>query len=237
MTRSHDEHQPAAEQAGHRREHGHAETERYQFHGSELRRLEYASCTVLRRSVNARARRRPGHLEDSCATQHRRTRPSSKRSKRASGSSRSTTCCSPAAPPASAACCASSSDHARRNGVKQPFTANTPYINTIPADRTAAVSGQPRDRAPHQEPRSLERAGDGRQGQQGRRRHRRSHLDLRVGRHALRSRLQPLLQGQGRGPRRRHHLLPGTCGARHLRARVPRRTLCRRRSSRTSAAS
>src|SRR5688572_9361681 len=24
------------------------------------------------------------------------------------------------------------SDHARRNGVKQPFTANTPYINTIP---------------------------------------------------------------------------------------------------------
>ena len=25
------------------------------------------------------------------------------------------------------------SDHARRNGVRQPFTANTPYINTIPA--------------------------------------------------------------------------------------------------------
>src|SRR5499426_1247831 len=25
------------------------------------------------------------------------------------------------------------SDHARRHGVKQPFTANTPYINTIPA--------------------------------------------------------------------------------------------------------
>ena len=26
-------------------------------------------------------------------------------------------------------------DHARRNGVKQPFTANTPYINTIPAEQ------------------------------------------------------------------------------------------------------
>ena len=24
--------------------------------------------------------------------------------------------------------------HARQNGVKMPFTANTPYINTIPAD-------------------------------------------------------------------------------------------------------
>ena len=29
------------------------------------------------------------------------------------------------------------SDHARRHGVRQPFTANTPYINTIP------VSEQP----------------------------------------------------------------------------------------------
>ena len=59
------------------------------------------------------------------------------------------------------------SDHARRNGVTQPFTANTPYINTISADRSAAVPRQPRDRAPHQEPGPLERAGDGRQGQQG----------------------------------------------------------------------
>ena len=92
------------------------------------------------------------------------------------------------------------------------------------ARRSAAVPRQPRDRAPHQEPRALERAGDGREGQQGRRRHRRSHLDLCLGGHALRGRLQPLLQGQGRRPRRRHHLLPGTRGARHLRARVSRRT-------------
>ena len=60
---------------------------------------------------------------------------------------------------------------------------------------------------------------------------------LRLGRHALRSRVQSLLQGQGRRPRRRHHLLPGTRGARHLRARVSRRPPARRRSSRTSAAS
>ena len=79
-------------------------------------------------------------------------------------------------------------DHARPHGVKLPFTANTPYINTIPAARAAAVPRQPRDRAPHQEPRALERAGDGGQGQQARRRHRRPHLHLRLGGHALRSR-------------------------------------------------
>ncbi len=92
-----------------------------------------------------------------------------------------------------------------------------------PAGRAAAVPRQPRDRAPDQEPGALERAGDGGQGQQGRRRHRRPHLDLRVGRHALRGRLQPLLQGQGRRARRRHHLLPGPRRPGHLRARVPRR--------------
>ena len=93
-----------------------------------------------------------------------------------------------------------------------------------PTSRAAAVPGQPRNRAAHQEPGPLERAGDGGEGEQGRRRDRRPHLDLRVGGHALRSRLQPLLQGQGRRSRRRHHLLPGTRGAGHLRPRVPRRT-------------
>ena len=33
------------------------------------------------------------------------------------------------------------SDHARRNGVKTPFTANTPYINTIPADEQPPFPG------------------------------------------------------------------------------------------------
>ena len=115
------------------------------------------------------------------------------------------------------------SDHARRNGVKTPFTANTPYINTISAEEQPPVPGQPRDRAPHQEPGALERAGDGGEGQQGRGRHRRPHLHLCVGRNALRGRLQPLLQGQGRRQRRRHHLLPGARRAGHLLARVPRR--------------
>jgi pyruvate dehydrogenase E1 component len=33
--------------------------------------------------------------------------------------------------------------HARQNGVKLPFTANTPYINTIPADDQAMMPGSP----------------------------------------------------------------------------------------------
>src|SRR6267378_870445 len=34
-------------------------------------------------------------------------------------------------------------DHARQNGVKQPFTANTPYINTIPATEEVLMPGSP----------------------------------------------------------------------------------------------
>src|SRR5438876_817635 len=33
--------------------------------------------------------------------------------------------------------------HARQNGVKLPFSANTPYINTIPADEQALMPGSP----------------------------------------------------------------------------------------------
>jgi pyruvate dehydrogenase E1 component len=33
--------------------------------------------------------------------------------------------------------------HARQNGVKLPFTANTPYINTIPAEEQALMPGSP----------------------------------------------------------------------------------------------
>ena len=51
-------------------------------------------------------------------------------------------------------------------GVHLPFTANTPYINTIPRAQQPALSGRPRDRAPHQEPGPLERHGDGRARQQ-----------------------------------------------------------------------
>jgi len=31
--------------------------------------------------------------------------------------------------------------HAKQNGVELPFTANTPYINTIPADAEAVMPG------------------------------------------------------------------------------------------------
>ena len=33
--------------------------------------------------------------------------------------------------------------HARQSGVKLPFTANTPYINTIPADEQVPMPGTP----------------------------------------------------------------------------------------------
>src|ERR1700675_3176569 len=33
--------------------------------------------------------------------------------------------------------------HAKQNGVKIPFTANTPYINTIPPDEEAVMPGDP----------------------------------------------------------------------------------------------
>ena len=75
-----------------------------------------------------------------------------------------------------------------RNGVELPFTANTPYINTIPADKQPRYPGQPRDRTPHQELHPLERDGDGHAGQPRGRRHRRTHFDVRLVGHAVRSR-------------------------------------------------
>ena len=48
-----------------------------------------------------------------------------------------------------------------RNGVELPFTATTPYVNTIPRRQAAAVPRQPRARTPHQELHPLERDGDG----------------------------------------------------------------------------
>ena len=53
-----------------------------------------------------------------------------------------------------------------------------------PGRPAAALSRQPRDRAAHQEPGPLERHGHGRARQQARPRHRRPHLDLRLGGHA-----------------------------------------------------
>ena len=92
-----------------------------------------------------------------------------------------------------------------------------------PGRRAAAASGQPGDRTPHQKPHPLERVVDGRAREPDLRRDRRPHLDVRVGRDALRGRLQPFLPGQEQRQRRRPDLFPGTRVPRHLRARVPRR--------------
>src|ERR1700756_3433805 len=69
--------------------------------------------------------------------------------------------------------------HARRAaGVNLPFQATTPYQNTIPARGPAAISRQPGNGAPHQEPGALERARHGHARQQASGRNRRAHLDL-----------------------------------------------------------
>ena len=52
------------------------------------------------------------------------------------------------------------SDHARLNGVKQPFTANTPYINTIPPaeqppSRAWSADSPQAGAAPRRKPRRL----------------------------------------------------------------------------------
>ena len=51
--------------------------------------------------------------------------------------------------------------HAKVMGIDIPFTANTPYVNTIPPYAAAGFSGRPGTRAPHQEPGPLERDGHG----------------------------------------------------------------------------
>ena len=114
--------------------------------------------------------------------------------------------------------------HARREaGVNLPFTATTPYQNTIPSQPAAAVSRQPGDGTPHQEPGPLERAGHGRPRQQDSGRHRRTHLDFRLRRHAVRSCLQPFLPRANRKRRPRHRLFPGPRRSRNLFPRLSRR--------------
>ena len=92
-----------------------------------------------------------------------------------------------------------------------------------PGRQAAALSRQSRARAAHQEHHPLERDGDGHAGQQGARRHRRPHLHVRLGRHAVRSGLQPLLPRQGRRLLRRPDLLPRSRLARHVRPGLSRR--------------
>ena len=84
----------------------------------------------------------------------------------------------------------------------------------------ARISRRPRPRTPHQAHHPLERDGDGGAGEPAEPRHRRPHLDLRLGRHALRSGLQPFLPRQGRPPAARPSLFPRPRRAGHLCAGV-----------------
>ena len=85
----------------------------------------------------------------------------------------------------SAACSASWAFTPRSQGVRLPFTANTPYINTINADEQVPYPGSREIERRIKSIVPLERDGDGRSRQQGRRRHRRSHLDVRFVRDAV----------------------------------------------------
>ena len=70
----------------------------------------------------------------------------------------------------------------------------TPYVNTIPPDEQAPLSGRPQNRAPHQKFHPLERDGDGRQSQFHDQR-RRAHLDVRVVGDALRGGFNHFFRG------------------------------------------
>ena len=76
-------------------------------------------------------------------------------------------------------------ERAREPQVGFPATVSTPYVNTIPPRAGAVVPGRRAHRAPHPRLHPLERGGDGRQGQQARRRHRRPPLHVRLARPSL----------------------------------------------------
>ena len=120
-----------------------------------------------------------------------------------------------------------------------PGRLTTPYVNTIPPEREAPRAGDPdlerriksivRWNAMAMVVHANREIGP-----------RRPHRELRLGGHALRDRLQPLLP-RARRERKANHgrrpaLLPGPLLARRLRPRLPRRTDQRRCSSSTSAA-
>ncbi len=122
-------------------------------------------------------------------------------------------------------------------GISLPYTANTPYINTIPRHEQPRFPG---NREIERRIKSIIRwnamAMVVRANRDGER-HRRPHLDLRLGRHAVRGRLQPLLPRHGPPRGRRPGLLPGPRLAGHLRPRLSRGPPRARSSWRTSAAS
>ena len=76
-----------------------------------------------------------------CDRSPHRIRPTPRPSRPASGRTRSTTSCSRAAPARVAEILSELEVHARRRGLKLPFTANTPYVNTITPEEQTPVPG------------------------------------------------------------------------------------------------
>ena len=111
----------------------------------------------------------------------------------------------------------------RRAGAHLPFAPTTEYINTIPPTLEAKIARRRGDGMAHPFDHPLERAGDGRARQPQAGRPRRPHRVLRLGGHAVRRGLQPLLARPDRRAPGRPALHPGPQLAGHLRAQLPGR--------------
>ena len=113
-------------------------------------------------------------------------------------------------------------ERARELQVGTPAEVQTPYVNTIPREEQPWFPG---DETMEKRIRRLIRWNAAVMvvyANKHGRRHRRPPLVVRLLGDALRGRLQPLLPGQGRRPRRRPRLLPGPRRPGHLRPCVPR---------------
>src|SRR6185312_3292351 len=91
-------------------------------------------------------------------------------------------------------------DKARRSGAFLPFSANTAYVNTIPVDKQVRIPG---DQSLEHRIRSFSRWNAMAMVV-------RANKQTRVGGHALRRRLQPLLARDVRQARGRPRVLPRT---------------------------
>ena len=108
-------------------------------------------------------------------------------------------------------------EFAHQQGVDLPYTATTPYINTIPVDDQPLFPG---NREIERRIKSIVRWNAMAmvvRANRDRPEHRRTYLHLRLLGHALRGRLQPLLARGHRRASRRPDLLPGPRRPGHLR--------------------